>query len=304
MMQKIFGGSGKKEKEQPASAPVITRRAEVDNRTPAEKFAMQFDKVYRVFPADAPESAVQAPCDKCGSGYDGPTQTHCPHCSADRPAYMLDVTDKPFHALPAEDGKPIEIPAEEMIPTFGGKEVFLGQECSAVMVQGSKVTIGANSDVDYIAGNAVEVGQNSTTKSVVGKDNVILYLGVECEYGVTGKLVSIGQNCTVGRVVIPEGGTLRLNDNVTINTIYMGRGSKIEGNPHNLTLDFLVVLDSDCSIHLGSGCTVETIEAEVPFQISAGSKYENNEHIELEQDYNLAVLIDNIVQDSLGKGEN
>ncbi len=141
MLQKIFGGGRGNREQQPVTpAPVISRRSERGDRSPAEKSAMQPDRVYRVFPADAQESTILEPCGGCGHGYDGPTQTHCPSCNSDRKAYMLDVTDKPFHALPPkEEGGQIEIPAEAMIPTIGGRNVLLGSEAKSYREQGDRV---------------------------------------------------------------------------------------------------------------------------------------------------------------------
>lgn len=298
LMKKITGKGGKE--TEATSTPAIIRRRELDDRPAAEKYAMQPGRAYRKFPAEAPESAIQEPCGSCGHGYDGPTQTHCPSCNTDRQAYMLDVTDQPFHALPVEVGKPIEIPAEAMIPTIGGPNIQLGREAKSFREQGDRVIIGSNSSVKLIAGNHVEIGPQSCVQSVVGRDQVIIYHGVTCEDGVTAKEISIGDDCHLGRIVVPENGRLSIGNGSTVGIIWMGRGSCLIGSPHNLKASYLVALDRDCAIFLGHDCEIKTIESNEPIRISTGERYQNINRQRLSKEYNLIALIDKVVRESLG----
>lgn len=299
MLQKIFGG---KRKEQESVAPPVIKRREED-LPPEVRFAMKTGHVYRPYPADKSEADVQnTPCSSCGDKrFDGPTQTHCPSCGTARSAYMVDVTDEPFHTLPpATPGEQREIPAESMIPTIGGQNIQLGREARSYREQGDRVIIGAESVVKLIAGNHVEVGPLSHVESVVGKDKVIIYHGVDCANGVTSKEISIGDDCSLGRIVVPENGRLSIGNRSTVGIIWLGKGACLIGNPHNLKVSYLLTLDKDCAIFLGHDCEINTIESNEPIKITAGERYQNTHHKALAMEYNLPSLIDKIVRESLG----
>mgnify|MGYP001558299003 CR=1 FL=1 len=136
---------------------------------------------------------------------------------------------------------------------------------------------------------------------MVGKDEVIIYRGVNCTNGVTSKEINVGDDCHLGRIVVPENGRLSIGNNSSVGIIWMGRGSCLIGNPHNLKASYLIVLDGDCAIFLGHGCEINTIESNEPIQISTGEKYQNTNRKRLDKEYNLPALIDRVVRESLGQ---
>lgn len=281
--------------------PVI-RRPE-DNLPPEERYALKPDRVYRVFPGDKKESDVQGPCGSCGGQFDGPAQSHCPHCHQDRPAFMRDVTDEPYHALPAEkEGEAPVINADELIPTFGGAEVRLGKRSSAIFAHGDYVSVDEKSELEGVAGNTVNLGWEVEVNHVVAKNK--LYLGgrSSCQGGLVAKEVRCGSECEIGSIIIPDKGLLTLGYATSVDTIFLGPGAVITAlDSCNIEIDRLVILGPDCQIALGPNCTINTIETNSRFQLKTGDNFTNETHKRLKGDYNLAEIISFEIAAALGQ---
>src|SRR3989344_5616120 len=200
--------------------PVI-RRPE-DDLPPELKYALKPGRTYRNFPDDAPESAIPSNCAACGSNYDGLTQTHCRACGQGRPAYKIDVTDQPYHPLPPKkEGDPPSVKADEMIPTFGGGDIILGNNTVAPCAIGDKVEIGMESSVAQIAGNRVHLYFGVTCSVVVVRDHLLIGSHFNCEDehgGLTAKQITLESGGNIeGKMVLPDGGSLSLKENSSIN---------------------------------------------------------------------------------------
>lgn len=280
--------------------PVI-RRPE-DNLPPEERYALKSDRVYRVFPADKKESDVQGPCGSCGGQFDGPAQSNCPHCHQDRLAYMRDVTDEPYHALPAEkEGEAPVIDADELIPTFGGAEVRLGKRSSAIFAHGDSVSVDEGSELEGAAGNTVDLGWEVEVNHVVAKDKLNLGGRSTCQ-DLVAKEVHCGTECEIGSIIIPDNGLLTLGFNTSVDTIFLGPGAVIAAlDSPNIEIGRLVILGPDCQVSLGPSCSIDTIETNSRFQLKTGSEFTNEIHKKLKGDYNLAEIISYIIADALGQ---
>lgn len=285
----------------PQPLPVI-HRAE-DDLPPELKYAERPGRSYRVFPQGAQEKDIIFTCLACGNPYDGVLQTHCRACAAGRAVYKIDVTDQPYYTLPPEkEGEAPVVNADELIPSFGGPDIQLGNNADIVFAHGNKVTLGPAADVLGVAGNDVSIGPDSEITAIVAKNSVLLGVHSDCQNGLTAKEITLRPSCTVGWIVVPDGGVLRIGDNCDINTIYLGQGATIiTGNSNEITIDNLIILGDQCRVNLGNDCTIGTIETNYRFSLSTGNNYANNTHGPLTEKYNLVVLISEIVNTALGK---
>ena len=282
--------------------PVI-RRPE-DDLPPELKYALKPGRTYRNFPDDAPESAIPSNCAACGSNYDGLTQTHCRACGQGRPAYKIDVTDQPYYTLPAKkEGDAPSVRADELIPTFGGGDIILGNKTEAPCAIGDKVKIGMESSVDQIAGNQVYLDSGVTCSVVVARDHLIIGSHFNCEDeqgGLTAKQITLefgGANIE-GKIVLPDGGSLSLKENGSINCLIVGADTTIIAGDR-LDLGTLIILGPNVKITLGGDCSIGAIESDHNFQLQTGPSFSNDTRTRLQEDYNLAVEISDLINRAL-----
>lgn len=279
--------------------PVITKGVDLENLSPAKRYALQPGRVYRNFPDDLPESAIPGSCSQCGNPYDGLTQTHCLACNQGRTAYKIDVTEEPYHTLPpkTENDAPT-VNADELIPSFGGPDVELGQKSTMVSAIGNVVKIGSESVVDQIAGNNVQTGYGLVADVIVAKEKLIIGSHLRCEDsegGITAKEISLGWTSQIdGVIILPNDGKLTGEDNCTINYLIAGEGATIYFRDR-LRLDTLIILGPNVRISLGDDCNIDTIESNHRFQLQTGQKFFNHCKEGLQDDYNLAVEINQLV---------
>lgn len=283
--------------------PVIKRDSEIGNLPPAERYALHAGRAYRTFPADLPESAILANCANCGNSYDGPTQSHCRACGQGRPAYKIDVTDEPYHTLPAKkEGEAPVVNAEELIPVFGGGDIILGTKTEAPCAFGSKVKIEPNSFVDQIAANHVSLSWGITSSVVVARDRLVAGTNFTCEdkeAGLTAKEIFLDMNAYIeGKIVLPDGGKLSLGKNCTVNRLVVGADTTIIAGD-KLEVETLIILGPNVKITLGEGCSIGAIESDHLFQLQTGQFFVNDTQTRLQKDYNLAVEISELIDRAL-----
>ena len=119
------------------------------------------------------------------------------------------------------------------------------------------------SSVDQIAGNQVDLGLDVTCSVVVAKDHLIADSRFNCEDeegGLTAKQITLGWGVNVeGKIVLPDGG----------------------------------------SLSLGKNCSIDAIESNHNFQLQTGRSFSNNDRTRLQEDYNLAVEISDLIDRAL-----
>ncbi len=287
----------------PRPQPIIKRDSEIGNLPPAERYALHAGRAYRTFPDDLPESAIPGSCASCGASYDGPTQSHCRACDQGRPAYKIDVTDEPFHTLPPKkEGDAPTVNAAELIPVFGGGDIILGNKTEAPCAFGSKVKIESDSSVDQIVGNHVLLGWGITSSVVVAKDRLEASTNFTCEDeegGLTAKEIFLDWNADIaGKIVLPDGGKLYLGKNCTIDRLIVGADATIVAQ-NKLEVETLIILGPNVKISLGEECSIGAIESDHLFQLQTGRSFSNDTRTKLQEDYNLAVEISDLIDRAL-----
>lgn len=282
--------------------PII--RQPEDDLPPELKYALKPGRTYRNFPDDAPESAIPLNCGACGINYDGLTQTHCRACGQGRSAYKIDVTDQPYYTLPPKkEGDAPSVRADELIPTFGGGDIILGQKTEAPCAIGDKVKIGMESSVAQIAGNRVFLDFGVTSSTVVARDHLMIGSRFSCEDeqgGLTAKQITLefGSANIEGKIVLPDGGSLSLKENNYINRLIVGADTSIFAGDR-LKLRTLIILGSNVKIALGEDCFIGMIESNHNFQLQTGRSFSNDTRTKLRKDYNLAVEISDLINRAL-----
>lgn len=243
-------------------------------------------------------------CAACGANHDGLTQTHCRACGQGRSAYKIDVTDQPYHTLPPKkEGDAPSVRADELIPTFGGGDIILGQKTEAPCAIGDKVKIGMESSVAKIAGNQVFLDFGVTCSTVVARDYLIIGSHFNCEDeqgGLTAKQITLefGHANIEGKIVLPDGGSLSLKENDSINRLIAGADTSIFAGDR-LELETLIILGPNVKITLGGDCSIGTIESNHNFQLQTGRSFSNDTRTRLRKDYNLAVEISELIDRAL-----
>lgn len=290
--------------------PVIKNRGQkLENLPPAEKFALRPGRTYRTFPDDLPESAIPQSCDSCGSPYDGPTQAQCRACGQGRVAYKVDVTDEPFHTLPPKiKGEAPEVNADELIPSFGGDDIILGAKTETPCAFGNSVRIGSESVVRQIVGNKVFLATAVDAEIVVAHDTIETESRFTCDDGdgdggVTAKRIILGWGTDiVGDIVLPNDGFLSLQGNCTVSRLIAGEGATIVAGD-KLEVGTLIILGPNVKIALGESCSITTIKSNHNFQLKTGTSFSNEDRIGLQDNYNLAVEISNLISRALNLAE-
>ncbi len=283
--------------------PIIKRRSELDNLPPAERFALQPGHTYRTFPDDLPESAIPISCGNCGNPFDGPTQSHCRACNQGRAAYKIDVTDEPFYTLPPKiGGEAPEVDANELIPTFGGGDVTLGAKTNTPCAFGNEIKIGPESNVNQIAGNHVILDSGIDSSVIVAKNSLGIgpnFTSSDADGGLTAKKIILGWNANIeGSVVLPDGGTLNMNDHCKIDCLIVGADTTITASDR-IQIGTLIILGPNVKISLGEDCSIDIIESNHNFQVQTGPSFSNDSRTNLQDDYNLAVEISTLISYAL-----
>ena len=283
--------------------PIIKRRSELDNLPPAEKFALQPGHTYRTFPDDLPESAIPISCEDCGNPFDGPTQSHCRACNQGRAAYKIDVTDEPFYTLPPKiGGEAPEVDANELIPTFGGGDVILGAKTATPCAFGNEIRIGQGSIVDQIAGNLVVLDSGVDSSIIIAKNSLEVgpnFTSSDVDGGLTAKKIILHWNANIdGNVVLPDGGTLAMDDHCKIDCLIVGADTTITAGDR-IQIGTLLILGPNVKISLGEDCSIDTIESNHNYQIQTGPSFSNDSRDNLQGEYNLAVEISTLISYAL-----
>jgi len=158
------------------------------------------------------------------------------------------------------------------------------------------------SSVDQIAGNQVDLGLDVTCSVVVAKDHLIADSRFNCEDeegGLTAKQITLGWGVNVeGKIVLPDGGSLYLKENGTIDCLIVGAGTTIIAGDR-LELRTLIILGPNVKITLGEDCSIDAIESNHNFQLQTGRSFSNNDRTRLQEDYNLAVEISDLIDRAL-----
>lgn len=188
--------------------------------------------------------------------------------------------------------------ADELIPSFGGPDIRLGQKSTMISATGNLVETGSESVIDQIAGNQVKTGYGLVANVIVAKEKLVIGSHLRCEDsdgGITAKEISLGWTSRIdGVIVLPNDGTLSGEDNCTINCLIVGEGATIFFKDR-LRLDTLIILGPNVRITLGDDCNIDTIESNHRFQLQTGQKFSNLYREGLRDDYNLAVEISQLV---------
>lgn len=300
-LKEILAGSNLDNQKTEGPRPVI-RRPE-DDLPPELKYAEKPGRTYRVFPDTKTEADIIVNCPACGYNYNGVLQTHCRACNQGRAIYKIDVTDQPFYTLPPQkEGEAPSVKSEELIPTFGGSDIRLGNDVSTVFAHGNDIYIGSDADIIGIAGNSVWLSCDSNVIAVAAKNSAMINANTECEKGLTAKEIVLKADCTVGWIVVPDGGTLKISPDCNIGDVFLGQGATIVADGSNdITINRLIILGPNCSITLYQDCTIETIETNHQFRLVTGNNYRNDTQNKLQADYNLVELISEVVDLALGK---
>lgn len=282
-----------------APEPIIKKGSELGNLPPAERFALQSGRTYRTFPDDLPESAIPTSCENCGSPYDGPTQTHCRACNQGRAAYKLDVTNEPFHTLPPKiEGEAPEVNADELIPTFGGGYVILGAKTATPCAFGNEIKIGQGSSVDQIAGNLVILDSGVDSSVIVAKNSLEVgpnFTSFDTDGGLTARKITLHWNANIeGNVILPNGGTLTMDDHCQIDCLIVGADTTITASDR-IQIGTLLILGPNVKISLGEDCSIGIIESNHNFQVQTGPSFSNDSRTNLQDKYNLAVEISTLI---------
>ena len=314
-LSEVFKFKGRKKAPKPAQTPrpiettlitpIIKDRSKLlDKLSPALRYALQSDRAYRTFPDDLPESAIPTTCDNCGNPFDGPTQSHCRACGGGRSAYKVDVTDNPYYTLPPEiNGDAPKVDPDELIPTFGGADVKLGNGSSSERISGGKITIGNQSRVKRISGNQVELGTETRTDVVVAKNKIQVFgldlLMLDSDGGLTAKEIILGSSAKIwGKIVIPNAGTLSMKNNCQIERIIVGANTTLTAED-DLKVAILIILGPNVKIALGKGCTISRIVSDFDYEMSAGEGFSNPTRTAPQKEYNLVVEIGSLIKQAL-----
>lgn len=287
----------------PLKPVIINRNSELENLPPSEKFALRSGRTYRTFPDDLPESAIPTSCENCGNPFDGPTQSHCRACNQGRSAYKIDVTDEPFHTLPPKiEGESPEVDADELIPTFGGGEIVLGAKTETPCAFGNEIYIGQESNVNQIAGNLVVLASSVDSSVIVAKNSLEVgpnFTSFDTDGGLTARKITLHWNANIeGNVILPNGGTLTMDDHCQIDCLIVGADTTITASDR-IQIGTLIILGPNVKISLGEDCSIDTIESNHNFQVRTGPSFSNNSRTSLQDEYNLAVEISTLISYAL-----
>jgi len=291
----------------PEAKPIIIRPKDGDNLPPEERFAMREGRVYRVFPKEAEESDVQKPCGSCGGSFDGPTQARCSHCSQGRQAFMLDVTELPFHLLPPiKKGEQPSVDASELLPRFGGVSVEVGENSVLESACGDTVTIHTYSRVSKIAANRISLGRQAKCNVAVAHFEINAADGFhnpEVDGGLAAKKISLGWGPNVlGTIVIPDGGLLQINGGppTRINMLILGpKATFLSGDA--VEVGKLVVLGPGTNIEVGNSSKILSLESQVSgyYSLKAGRGLIIKDHSSLSREYDLLGEINRLLDYAL-----
>jgi len=291
-------------KQTRALEPIIKNRdPKLENLPFAERFALQPGRTYRTFPDDLPESAIPTSCENCGNPFDGLTQSYCRACSQGRAAYKVDVTDEPFQILPPRiEGEAPEVDAGELIPTFGGGNAILGAKTTTPCAFGNEIKIGQGSNVGQIAGNLVILDSGIDSSVIVAKNSLEVgpnFTSSDVDGGLTAKKIILHWNANIdGNVVLPDGGTIVMDDHCKIDCLIVGADTTITAGDR-IQIGTLLILGPNVKISLGEDCSIDTIESNHNYQIQTGPSFSNDSRDNLQDEYNLAVEISTLISYAL-----
>ncbi len=277
--------------------PVIRRQ---EDELPLElRFRMQPNRIYRKFPFDS-DKQISANCQFCGAQIHGETQENCLHCQQAILPRMVDVTDEPNHLTkPADPDQPQVVSADALIPTFGGDNVELGDKSVAVSAIGNKVVVKFNSTVERIAGNEVHLEGSCQATVAIAKDKFEAWGSFQCSDGLTAKEIVLGSGSRLsGDVIIPEKGKFYASDLSYFDVIYAGAGTEITIGDY-CGINKLVILGPGVKIIAGRKCRIGEIETDSRFQIRTGNNYKNEDQYELQENYDLLRMINELVDQAL-----
>ncbi|MEK7525366.1 MAG: hypothetical protein AAB548_03285, partial [Patescibacteria group bacterium] len=121
----------------------------------------------------------------------------------------------------------------------------------------------------------------------------------DAEGGLTAKEIVLDWNAHIeGKTVLPDSGHLSLGKNCTLGRLIVGADTTIFAGDR-LSLETLIILGPNVKITLGDGCSIGAIESNYNFQLQTGRSFSNDTRTRLQEDYNLAVEISDLINRAL-----
>lgn len=189
------------------------------------KYQLHTGRIYIPFGGNELDMQENCPC--CGGPYVGVLQQSCEYCNTSRKVFMLDITDRPLNE--AE-----KVNLTDLIPTFGSPDCSIGDDSERRHILGNNVKMGSYSKVNTLGANSVNAESDCTVNTVVA-NKISTKDYFTCEGSLLSHEIEIGNDSTIGCLVLIDGGTATIENYTNIGVLVLGKNTKI-------------VFQDDCSV--------------------------------------------------------